>query len=224
MRRALALLVVLAAAGGASAAETDSVFLTLDALMEGAPGVAPAAAPRRLLILDDGTFYVGGTQHLATGRLEKDELKAIEKRLDKIRKQQPGLSGSLVFGAGAAQYRLAVAKGKPFEVTTTGDPDLAPFNLRLLASLVADLAAFSHPSLRPYHPAFYALRAQVGSLAGGCRYWSFPVSLEQSLAAPQALSASATGDWPTGAIASSVCANDKTYVVTLRPLLPGERP
>jgi len=224
MRRALALLVALAAAGAASAGEASGVFLTLEGGIAPAPGLAPAVAPRLLQVFDDGTFYIGGTQHLATGRLEKGELKAIEKRLEKIRKQQPGLAASVAFGAGPQKYRLVVAKGKPLEVTTTGDPDLAPFNLRLLAALVADLASFSHPSLHPYHPAFYALRAQEGRLAGGCRYWSFPVSLELSLAAPQPVSAAAAGDWPTGAVAASVCANDKSYVVTLRPLLPGERP
>ena len=30
--------------------------------------------------------------------------------------------------------------------------------------------------------------------------------------------------WPTGALPASVCAGDKRFVVTLRPLLPGERP
>jgi hypothetical protein len=50
------------------------------------------------------------------------------------------------------------------------------------------------------------------------------VSLDESLAAPQPLSAAAAGDWPTGAVASSVCRDDKNYVVTLRPLLPAERP
>ncbi len=224
MRCALALLLALAGAPDAFAAETADTFLTLDAIVEPTPGFVPAAAPRRLLILEDGTLYVGGTRHLATGRLEKSEMKAIEKRLDKLRKQQAALPASVSFGAGAAKYRLLVAKGKPIEVTTTGNPELAPFSLRLLASLVADLASLSHPSLRPYRPGFYALRAQQGSLSGGCRYWSFPVSLEQSLAAPQPLSAAAAGDWPTGAVAASVCANDKSYVVTLRPLLPGERP
>ena len=224
MQRVLALLLALAAAGSAFAAETAETFLTLDATLEPGPGFAPAAAPRRLLILADGSVYVGGTRHVAVGRLETNELKVIEKRLDKIRKQQPGLSGDVSFGAGATKYRLVVARGRPLDVTTMGDPDLAPFSLRLLASLVADLASFSHPSLRPYRPAFYAVRAQEGSLPGGCRYWSFPVSLEQALAAPQALSAAAAADWPTGAIAASVCANDKSYVVTLRPLLPGERP
>ena len=30
--------------------------------------------------------------------------------------------------------------------------------------------------------------------------------------------------WPTGAMPASVCSGDRRYVVTLRPLLPGEQP
>ncbi len=221
MRLAGALLLALAVSVTARA-ET-APFLTLDAALAPAPGFVPEAAPRRLVILDDGIVYVGGSRHVATGRLEKSELKAIEKRLEKIRKQG-GASGAVTFGDGSARYHLVVAKGPGLDVTTSGDPEAAPFNLRLLAALVADLAAFGHPSLHPYAPAFYAVKASEGTLAGGCRFWSLPVSLEQSLASPQPLSGEAASDWPTGAVASSVCMNDKTYVVTLRPLLPGERP
>lgn len=221
MRLAAACLLALALA--ASARADTGTFLTLDAALAPAPGFVPEAAPRRLVILDDGTVYVGGSRHIATGRLEKNELKAIEKRLEKIRKQG-GATGAVSFGEGSARYHLVVEKGPGLDVTTTGNPDAAPFNLRLLASLVADLAAFGHPTLHPYTPAFYAVKASAGTLAGGCRFWSLPVSLEQSLASPQPLSGEAASDWPTGAVASSVCQDDKTYVVTLRPLLPGERP
>ena len=30
--------------------------------------------------------------------------------------------------------------------------------------------------------------------------------------------------WPTGALPACVCADDRRYAVTLRPLLPGEQP
>lgn len=222
MRGLLAGLLLLAASVPARA-ETGP-FLTLDAVLAPAPGFVPEAAPRRLVILDDGTVYVGGSRHIAVGRLEKPELKALEKRLEKLRKQQPGLSGEVSFGAGSARYHLVVSKGQALDVTSTGDPAAAPFNLRPLAGLVADLAAFGHPSLHPYEPAFFAVKATPGTLAGGCRFWSLPVSLEDSVATPQPLSGGAAADWPTGAVASSVCSDDKSYVVTLRPLLPGERP
>jgi hypothetical protein len=220
MRLAAALLVLLAARGVA-AAEAET-YLTLDARLEPAPGFVPEAAPRRLVLLEDGTVYVGGSRHVATGRLEKADLKDLDKRLDKLRKQ--GLTGNVSFGPGSAQYHLVVAKGKPFDVTTTGDPDAAAFNLRPLAALVKELAGLDHPSLHPSAPAFYAVSASQGTLAGGCREWNLPISVEAALGAPQPVSGAAAADWPTGAVASSVCVNDKAYVVTLRPLLPGERP
>ena len=44
------------------------------------------------------------------------------------------------------------------------------------------------------------------------------------LVAPRVVKAEAAATWPTGAVAASVCAGDKRYAVTLRPLLPGEKP
>jgi len=38
------------------------------------------------------------------------------------------------------------------------------------------------------------------------------------------VSASEAHDWPTGAAPAAVCDGDRRFVVTLRPLLPGERP
>ena len=48
--------------------------------------------------------------------------------------------------------------------------------------------------------------------------------MTDSVFAPGTVPASAAENWPTGATPASVCADDKTYVVALRPLLPGERP
>lgn len=215
---------VLGFAASVAAADRPGTYLTLDVAGTETPGLVAEAAPRRLVLNEDGTAYVGGTRDVAVGRLEKSEIKAIEKRLEKIRKQQPGLGGQVAFGPGVLRHHLVVSKGKPLDVTATGDPAAAPHSLQGMASLIADLASFQHKSLRPYKPAFYALRAREGSLAGGCRGWTFPVSLGQAVAAPQPLPAASAADWPTGAPAASVCAGDKTYVVTLRPLLPSEKP
>jgi hypothetical protein len=217
-------LALVAGASGMHAADAPAVFLSLDVSFPETPGLAAEAAPRRLILLEDGTVYVGGTRDIAVGRLERSEVRDIEKRLEKIRKQQPGLGGALSFGSAAVRQRLVVAKGKPLDVTASGDPAVAPQALRPIASLIGDLAAFQHPSLRPYRPAFYALSAREGSLPGGCRSWTFPVSISQAVAAPQPLSAGSAGDWPTGGVAASACAGDKKYIVTLRPLLPGEKP
>ena len=186
-------------------------------------GEVPEAMPARFVLLDDDDVYVGGTNDVAFTRLDRGDVKRIEKDLERVRKI-PGLGARVAFGSGATTYRLTVRKGRPLDVTATGDPASAPPGLRPLAALMAQLATFDHPSLRPYRPAFYAVSAREGRLSGGCRAWSFPVPLAQALASPQPLAASLVEDWPTGASAASVCVGDKSYAVTLRPLLPGEKP
>jgi hypothetical protein len=215
---------LLAALLFAPCAAAEEIYLSLEAALPERPELVADAAPRRLVLMDDGTLFVGGTQHVASGRLEKREMKDVGKRLDRLRKAMPGLSGTISFGAEKPRYRLVVSKGKAFDVIATGDPAAAPPNLKPLASLVADLAAYQHPSLRPYKPAFYALRAKEASLAGGCREWTFPVTADKAVAAAQSVAANDASGWPTGALAASACVNDKRYAVTLRPLLPFERP
>ena len=219
--RSVAALLVLLAASLAAAAEPD-VYLTLDATLDPTPGFVPEAAPRRLVMLEDGTVYVGGSRHVAVGHLDKTQLRDLDKRFEKLRKQ--GVSEAVTFGPGTARYHLVVAKGKALDVTTTGDPEAAPFNLRPLAALVSELARLDDPSLRPYAPATYAVRATLGTLAGGCRAWDLPIPVDSAVASAQPVPAAAATGWTTGAVASSVCVNDKSYIVTLRPLLPGERP
>jgi hypothetical protein len=205
-------------------AAAQEPYVSLEAALPPRPGWEAEAAPRRLVLFEDGTLYVGGSQSLAVGRLEKGELEEIGKRLDKLRKSTPGLGGTLSFGPGDQRYRLRVAKGKPLDVVVSGDPAAAPPELRPLAGLVAELAAYQHPSLRPYRPAFYAVRAREASLRGGCREWTFPIPLSKALEAPQPMSAVAAQGWPTGAQVASACVGDKSYAVTLRPLLPSEAP
>ncbi len=216
----LALLALLAAAPVSG----QDLYLSLEASLPERPELIADGAPRRLVLLEDGTLYVGGTQHIAAGRLEKGELKEIGKRLEKMRKATPGLGGNISLGTGAQRFRLVVSKGKPIDVVVTGDPAAAPFNLRPIASLVVELAGFQHQSLRPCRPAFYALRARAISLPGGCREWTFPIAAEKALAAAQPLAAAEAQGWPTGAQAASACVSDQRYAVTLRPLLPFERP
>ncbi|HET7293237.1 MAG TPA: hypothetical protein VFM88_12490 [Vicinamibacteria bacterium] len=219
MRHVLAVAALLVA----TAAAAEDLYLSLEAALPEAPDLVTEAAPKRFVLLEDGSVYVGGTQSIAAGRLEKGELKALGKRLEKVRKT-PGLGASVTFGEGAARYRLVVAKGKPLDVVASGDPATAPAALRGLAGLIAELATFQHPSLRAYKPASYALRAREASLPGGCRSWSFPVRVEQAVAAAQRVPAAEAAGWPTGAQAASVCVDDRRYAVTLRPLLPDERP
>lgn len=207
----------------ASAASSEDVYISLEAALPESPDLVVEAAPKRFVLLEDGSVYVGGTQEVAAGRLERSELKVLGQRLDKVRKT-PGLGASVTFGEGRQRYRLLVTKGKALDVVAAGDPASAPAALKPLSSLVADLASFQHPSLRPYRPASFALRAHEARLVGGCRSWSFPVPFERALAAPQPVPASEAAGWPTGAQAASVCVDDRSYAVTLKPLLPWERP
>ena len=205
------------------AADISGTVLVLQVSGRGVPGQVPEAMPERFVLLEDGSVYVGGTGTIATARLEKGDVRDIEKNLDRVRKI-PGLGSQVTFGPGDQKRRLIVRKGRALDITATGDAASAPAGLRPLASLMDDLARFDAPALRPYRPTSYALSAREGALPGGCRSWSFPVSLAQALAAPQSVAASAAERWPTGGQPASVCAGDKRYVIALRPLLPGEKP
>jgi hypothetical protein len=221
MRRgALALAAALAFALPA-AAENTSLVLVLDVLSGPRPGLVPEAAPHRLAVMEDGSLYVGGTSRVEAGRLEGGEWKSIQKRLERIRKA--GVTGAVSLGPGDTRYVLALPKDK-YEVTATGETSgAAPF-LRPLAQLLDELSAFRHPSLKTYKPGFFALRAREETLPGGCRPWGFTVGVAQAVNAAQPVSGAAAADWPTGATPASVCVGEKRYVVTLRPLLPGEKP
>jgi hypothetical protein len=223
MPRWLAPLLLILLAPGLRAAEIPEAEVVLDVIAPSPPGQIPSAAPPRFVLLKDRQVFVGGTARLFSGRLEKDEVKEIEKRLSKVRKL-PGIGSMVVLSPGGARYRLLVREGRPLEILATGDPVSAPPALRPLATLLHDLAAFDHPSLRPWEPTAFALSAREATLGGGCRTWTLPVSIPEAVSAPRALPAAVAADWPTGAIAASVCAGDKTYAVTLRPLLPGEKP
>src|SRR5205823_1671180 len=166
--------------------------------------------------------YVGGTRDVMTGRLEASEVKDLERRIAEVRKLP--LSGAVAIGPGNDRRHLFLKKGRALDMTLTGDPAAATAGLRPLGALVHDLEQFLHPSLRPYEPVSFAMSAKEGTLVGGCRPWTLPEPLAESVFAPRIVPAKGHGDWPTGASPASVCLDDKRYVVTFRPLLPGERP
>ena len=105
-----------------------------------------------------------------------------------------------------------------------GDPAAAPPALRPLAALLRELSEFHHGSLRPYEPASFLLSAAEAPLLGGCRPWPRHRRWRRLFAGPRVVAAKGADEWPTGALPASVCEGDRRYVVTLRPLLPGERP
>ena len=179
------------------------------------------ASPPRFVLLEDGTVFVGGASDVASGRLQGNEVKEIQRQVDRVRKL-PGLGSAIRFGPGATRYRLSVPKG--VEIAATGDPGQAPAALKPLAALVQALSAFDHASLKPYKPTQFLLASHEAPIVGGCRRWGFAVPLAESVSGPRSVPADAAADWPTGAAAASVCSGNQTYVVTLRPLLPGEKP
>lgn len=220
---AVSLVLVLAAAPSVPAGEIPKAVVVLDSLTATLPDQVPEAAPPRFVLLEDGQVFVGGTSRLAAGRLAKPEAKDIEARVVGVR-QLPGFGASVTLGAGPQRYRLRLRKGGAQDITVAGDPAEAPANLLPLARLVQQMLRFDHPSLRPFRPGVYAVVAREGKLAGGCRRWTFAEPVTESLFAPRTVTASEAETWPTGATPASVCVDDKTYVVALRPLLPGERP
>lgn len=224
MRPAATVLVcALAAPLPSAAGDIPSALVVLEVIARTRPDDVPESAPARFVLLEDGQVFVGGTSRLAAGRLSPAELKALERRVADVRKL-PGLSGTVKLGAGESRQRLFLRRGRPLDMTVTGDAAQATPTLRPLAALIDDLSRFDHPSLRPYAPVSFAVSAREGTLAGGCRSWPFPESPAESVFAPRILPGERLHDWPTGITPASVCAGDKTYVVSFRPLLPGERP
>jgi len=226
MRLAAVSFMALAAASPAAsvhAGEIMRAIAVLEASTVPLPDQVLEAAPPRFVLLEDGQVFVGGTTGLATARLSGRDLKDLERRLADIRKL-PALAGVITVGPGAAVRRLHLRKGRPLDVRIEGDLTQAAPALQPLAALVLDLERFHHPALRPYAPEQLALGAREGSLPGGCRRWTRPEALADSVFAPRAVAAADFASWPRGASPASVCVGDKKYVVTLRPLLPGETP
>jgi hypothetical protein len=215
---------LLALAATAGAAEIPGAIVVLEVAPAALPpGQYKDALPPRFVLMEKGQVFVGGTSGVAVGRLESAEARSLEGRVEAVKKIR-GLAPQVSFGPGTTRYRLLQPGKRPFEVVGTGDPESAPGLLQPLGALVSQLASFHHATLRPYRPESFALVTREAALPGGCRPWSFPVTAQEALAGPRSLPGAAALDWPTGAVAASVCAGGKRYAVTLRPLLPGERP
>ena len=217
---ALVALLVAPSARSADLPETTLVFEAADGL----PDSVPSAAPPRFVLRSDRQVFVGGSEKIFSGLLEKNEVKAIERRLKELRKSGV-LDAPVSFGGDTKKrYRLRLLGDEEREVVITGDPASAPPPLRGLAALVDDLLRFDHPSLRPWTPAEYVVSAREGELAGGCRAWLLQMPFDRVLAGPQRIPVVEAERWPAGSDPASVCEDGRRYVVTFRPLLPGEQP
>ncbi|MFN8094829.1 MAG: hypothetical protein U0599_21880 [Vicinamibacteria bacterium] len=221
-RLALAVGLVLAAAA-VRAGEVPGALLVVESA-PGTPGSDPTGAPPRFALLRDGQAFVGGTWRVETVRLEKGELSALRKRVDAARKAV-GRSSRLVLGEGGPLVRLRFPEDPPVEVQLGSAPPAPGEEPDPVAALVADVLSFRHPGLVPYEPPGYALVLREGALAGGCRPWNLATPFAEAKAGPLSVPADQALGWPTGALPGSVCGPDaKRYVLTLRPLLPGEQP
>jgi hypothetical protein len=212
-----------AAEPAARTAEIPNAVIVVEAV-PGTPGSDPVSAPPRFVLLKDGEVFVGGTGRLLTGRLEKAEAQALRRGAEAVRKAA-GRGGALSLGVDVGQVvHVRLPEDGPAEITIAGDPATAPPALQPVASFVVRLLRFDHPSLTRYAPASYAVAVREGRLVGGCRPWRFAFPIESALASPRLVPAADAEGWPSGAWPASVCAGEKRYVVTLRPLLPGEQP
>jgi hypothetical protein len=221
---AMAVLALGADSRGVRATDIPQAVVVLEETTPGHAGQVPEAAPPRFVLLEDGQVFVGGSSDVLTTKLDPRELKDLDKRLSELRKH-PALAGTVALGPGDERRRLVLRKGgRPLDMIVTGDPARATPALRGLADFVTELGRYHHPGLRPYMPANLALSAREGALPGGCRRWAHAEPLKDAVFAPKVVAAAGLDSWPRGANPSSVCAGDKHYIVTLRPLLPGERP
>jgi hypothetical protein len=221
--RARVLAATLLAAASPAAADIPKAIAVLEAPHAPLPDQVPEAMPPRFVLLEDGQVFVGGTHGLVSTKLQPRELKDLEKRLETLRKH-PALAGVVTIGPGREVRRLILRKGRPLEAKIEGDLDKPSAGLESLARMLRELSNFNHPGLRPYQPVFFAMSAKEGTLPGGCRRWTRFESLDDAVFAPRLVTAAEFPTWPTGAAPASVCAGDKRYVVTLRPMLPGETP
>lgn len=219
--RTAAILASVVLAASVAVAEIEGALVVVESA-PGAPGSEPWGAPPRFVLLKDGQLFVGGASRLETGRLEKGELQALRKRIDAARKALEQGGRPSPSGEDPAIVRVRFPEEGPTE--TTLDPAMASVAPQPLVALVAELLRFDHPSLAPYAPSSYALAVRERGLVGGCRPWTFTFPIERALATPVNVPATDAIGWPTGAMPASVCVGDKRFVVTLRPLLPGEQP
>jgi hypothetical protein len=227
LRRGLGPFLGLLAGAATAAAQTPpaGALIWLEVTPPPAAYRVAEAAPPRFALLPDGRVFTGGTSAVLAGKLAGDEVKALERELEALRKL-PGLGGgSIALGGVGPRWRLRSLKGKQaFELEATGDPAQAAGGARPLAAFLSRLDGYHHPTLRPFSPNAFGVVAREEALPGGCRRWTLPVSPAEALGGHRLVPAEAVESWPKGSAPASVCAAGKAYVVGLKPLLPDEQP
>jgi hypothetical protein len=182
------------------------------------------AAPVRFALLPDGTVFVGGSAVVFEGRLDKREIKDLERAANAVRKLK-GLGPEVRWGGDAERrYVLRLGGKKPLALEVRGEPGRAPAAQRALAALVTRLEEFIHPSLRFHRTTAFWVRGREQALPGGCKPWTLPLPMEQVTGAGAGATWEQLRDWPHGADPASVCHDGRRYAVWFKPLLPGEQP
>ena len=103
---------LLAAAVAPGAGEIPDATLVLEAAV-GVPGTLPAAAPPRFVLRRDGSVFVGGSEPIYAGLLDKDEVKAHRAPGQGAAQVGSLLGPSVSFGDDAIEaYRLRAAQGR----------------------------------------------------------------------------------------------------------------
>lgn len=211
---------VLFAAAPALAGEVPDALVTLEVIEPAVPWRVTEAAPMRFALLERGRVYVGGTARLATGVLEGDDRKDLEKLAERVSKQE-GISGEVRLGPGETRYRLHFPE-RGVVVLAVGAPEGATGELRRLGELIERLRDFDHHSLVPWTPLEYLLSVSRRDLPGGCRPWNLELDPESLLRRAMVIPVGAAPSWTTGVLPTVACHGGRRYAVTLRPLVPGE--
>ena len=231
LRRTLLTLTPLILVGSLSLAQDPppAQWLRLDPLpgeMALTPRESFDGVPSRFVLLTDGSVFVGGRREVLKGWLDKGEMQAISTRLDAAMKSlgKAGPPQTLVVGEGPAIFRFSVLLGAPIQLVVMGDLDpLAGPALAPLPDFIRGLAAFRHPSLKPWDPDRFTLIVKERVLRGGCRLAPALGPLASRVANDSAVGEALTHGFPTGSEMSQVCDGLKRYTVVFRPLIPGER-
>ncbi len=181
--------------------------------------------PPRLVVLTDGSVFVGGRRELLRGSLDKVEMQSLATRLDlAVKSFHRAPPQTLVVGDGPAVFRFSVLLGSPFQMVVMGNlPAPASPALPPMPDFIRRLAGFRHPSLRPFDPEQFAMIVRERTLPGGCRIARGLPPLSQSTSSETVVSEMLTRGFPTGADMSQVCEGSKRFTVVFRPLILGER-
>ena len=199
---AAALLASAVAALPLGAGEIPGAVLVLETA-PGTPGSDPSGAPPRFVLLKDGQVFVGGSSLLETGRLEKGEAQALQKRASALRKI-PGIGSPISFGGvGRSRLRLRLLEDEPLEIVATGcrpsGPNLAAgdpaAHRRAGPARPARGAAPGARALSPPEPAavrailLFPDRPRGAARRAGAAPGRFPFPIAEALAAPRAVAA-----------------------------------